>query len=65
MAYAILRCKKLASAGSVASSLKHCYRDRETPNADAARTSENEHHSAKSTDEAMGKAARAAAGQTP
>ena len=55
MAYAILRCKKLASAGSVASSLKHCYRDRETPNADAARTSENEHHSAKSTDEAMGK----------
>lgn len=55
MAYAIMRCKKLASAGSVASSLKHCYRDRETPNADAARTPENEHHGAKSTDEAMGK----------
>jgi len=55
MAYAIMRCKKLASAGSVASSLKHCYRERETPNADMARTPENEHHGAKSTDEAMGK----------
>ena len=55
MAYAIMRCKKLASGGSVASSLKHCYRDRETPNADAARTPDNEHHGAKSTDEAMGK----------
>lgn len=55
MAYAIMRCKKLASVGSVASSLKHCYRDRETPNADMARTPENEHHGAKSTNEAMGK----------
>lgn len=55
MAYAIMRCKKLASMGSVASSLKHCYRDRETPNADAARTPDNEHHGAKSTAEAMGK----------
>ena len=55
MAYAIMRCKKLASAGSVASSLKHCYRDRETPNADMARTPQNEHHGAKSTNEAMGK----------
>lgn len=55
MAYAIMRCKKLASVGSVASSLKHCYRERETPNADMARTAENEHYGAKSTDEAMGK----------
>lgn len=55
MAYAIMRCKKLATAGSVASSLKHCYRERETPNADMTRTSENEHYGAKSTDEAMGK----------
>jgi len=55
MGYAIMRCKKLASAGCVASSLKHCYRDRETPNADAARTPHNEHHGASSTDEAMGK----------
>ena len=55
MAYAIMRCKKLASAGSVASSLRHCYRERETANADAARTPQNEHGAASSTDEAMGK----------
>ena len=53
--YAIMRCKKLATMGSVASSLQHCYRDRETPNADATRTPENEHHAAQTTDEAMGK----------
>ena len=53
--YAIMRCKKLATMGSVASSLQHCYRDRETPNADATRTPENEHHAAQSTSEAMGK----------
>lgn len=53
--YAIMRCKKLATMGSVASSLQHCYRDRETPNADATRTPENEHHAAQSTTEAMGK----------
>ena len=41
MAYAIMRCKKLASAGSVASALRHCYRERETPNADAGDVSEN------------------------
>ena len=55
MAYAIMRCKKLASAGSVASALRHCYRERETPNADADRTPQNEHGAAASTDEAMGK----------
>lgn len=55
MSYAIMRCKKLATMGSVASSLQHCYRDRETPNADATRTPENEHHAAQSTSEAMGK----------
>ena len=55
MPYAIMRCKKLASAGSVASALRHCYRERETPNADADRTPQNEHGAAKSTDEAMGK----------
>ena len=54
MAYAIMRCKKLASGGSVASALRHCYRDRETPNADADRTPQNEHGASKSTDEAMG-----------
>lgn len=54
-AYAIMRCKKLASKGSVASSLKHCFRDRDTPNADADRTPDNIHLGASSTDEAMGK----------
>lgn len=55
MPYAIMRCKKLASSGSVASSLKHCFRERETPNADAERTPQNVHRGAQSTDEAMGK----------
>ncbi|KAA1877038.1 plasmid recombination enzyme, partial [Escherichia coli] len=31
--YAIMRCKKLTGMGSVASALQHCYRERETPNA--------------------------------
>ena len=55
MSYAIMRCKKLASMGSVASSLQHAYRERETTNADPQRTHENEHRAASSTDEAMGK----------
>lgn len=55
MAYAIMRAKKLNSMGSVASSLQHCYRERETHNADTERTPENDHMAAKSTDEAMGR----------
>jgi len=55
MAYAIMRCKKLASMGSAASALKHCYRERDTANADASKTPQNEHHAARTTDEAMGK----------
>lgn len=55
MAFAIMRCKKLASMGSVAASLKHAYRERETLNADTTRTPENEHSEARSTSEAMGK----------
>lgn len=54
-AYAIMRCKKLAKMGNVAASLKHAYRERETPNADASRTPDNEHWAAKSTNEAMGR----------
>ncbi|HCP2944285.1 TPA: plasmid recombination protein [Escherichia coli] len=54
-AYAIMRCKKLAKMGNVAASLKHAYRERETPNADASRTPDNEHRAARSTDEAMGR----------
>jgi hypothetical protein len=55
MSYAIMRCKKLATMGSVASSLQHAYRERETANADPQRTPENEHWAARSADEAMGK----------
>jgi len=55
MAFAIMRAKKLNGIGSVAASLQHCYRDRDTPNADVARTADNEHRAARSTDEAMGK----------
>lgn len=55
MAYAIMRSKKLSTMGGAAASLQHCYRDRETPNADASKTHQNEHGEAKSTDEAMGR----------
>lgn len=50
-----MRCKKLAALGSVAASMQHCYRERETHNADEKRTPDNQHLAAKSTDEAMGK----------
>lgn len=53
--FAIMRSKKLSSLGTVASSLKHAYRERETPNADPARTPENDLSGARSTAEAMGK----------
>ena len=55
MPYAIMRAEKLKTFGNVAASLQHCFRERETPNADAARTPDNVHHAARSTDEAMGK----------
>lgn len=41
--------------GSVAASMQHCYRERETHNADQERTPDNQHLGARSTDEAMGK----------
>lgn len=50
-----MRCKKLAALGSVTASMQHCYRERETHNADEERTPDNQHLGAKSTDEAMGK----------
>lgn len=53
--YAIMRCAKIKTMGCVASALQHCYRERETPNADDARTAENEHRFAASADEAMGR----------
>ena len=53
--YAIMRCKKLTGMGSVASALQHCYRERETPNANAERTPENYCSVSQSADEAIGK----------
>ncbi|MGL4721666.1 MAG: MobV family relaxase [Kluyvera intermedia] len=53
--YAIMRCKKLTGMGSVASALQHCYRDRDTPNANAERTPENYCSVSESTDQAMGR----------
>lgn len=53
--YAIMRCKKLTGMGNVASALQHCYRERETPNANAERTPENYCSVSKSTDQAMGR----------
>lgn len=55
MPYAIMRAKKLKTFGNVAASLQHCFRDRETPNADTERTHHNQHFAAHSTDSAMGK----------
>ena len=53
--YAIMRCKKLTGMGNVASALQHCYRERETPNANAERTPENYCSVSESTDQAMGR----------
>ncbi len=53
MAYAILRAQKLKSAVAVHRSLKHAFREQDTPNADAERTPDNTHIGAESTREAM------------
>ena len=53
MAYAILRAQKLKSAVAVHRSLKHAFREQETPNADAERTPDNSHIGAESSREAM------------
>ncbi len=58
--FAIMRAKKLKGMGSVASSLGHCFRERETLNADDARTPDNEHlqigdQKIDNTDVAMGR----------
>ena len=41
--YAIMRCAKLSGMASVCAALQHCYRERETPNADPAQTPKNVH----------------------
>lgn len=53
--FAIMRCKKIKTAGSVAASLQHCFRERETPNANPELSPENRHFAARSSDEAMGR----------
>lgn len=57
MAFAILRCKKLKAAGSVSAAFSHCFRERETFNADENRTPLNVHFAATSVDEAKQKLA--------
>ena len=53
--YAIMRCTKLKSLGSVAGSLAHAERERETPNADEHKTAENIHYRAPGLNGAMGR----------
>ena len=55
MGYAILRTEKLKSMQSVRRSLKHSFREQETPNADPTRTPENTHIGAKTAEEAIEK----------
>lgn len=52
--YAIMRCEKVKSMGQLSRSLKHNFREQETPNADPNRTDQNEHDGAERTTEAMG-----------
>ena len=52
--FAIMRCKKLKTMGCVASALQHCFRERETLNADPEMTPENVHLAASTSNEAMG-----------
>lgn len=51
--FAILRTQKLKHLASVRRSLKHSFREQDTPNADQIRTPENSHYGAGSTAEAM------------
>lgn len=56
MGFAILRTAKLKHAASVRRSLKHAFREQDTPNADPARADQNTHLGAASVAEAMAKA---------
>lgn len=53
MAYAILRVQKLKSSIAVHRSMKHAFREQDTPNADAERTPENTHIGATDVREGM------------
>lgn len=54
MNFAIMRCKKLKTIGSVASALQHNFRERETPNADTTKTHANHHYANINSDKALG-----------
>ena len=54
MGYAILRTQKLKDKGSIRRSLKHAFREQDTPNADPSRTPDNTHIGASNVAEAMG-----------
>ena len=51
--YAILRTQKLKAVQAVRRSLMHAFRDMDTPNADPARTADNAHIGATSTEKAL------------
>lgn len=51
--FAIWRVKKHSSPGLLFSAMGHCFRDRDTPNADPDKTSNNVHMASSSTKEAM------------
>lgn len=53
--YAIMRCNKIKSFGQMSRTLKHNFREQDTPNADPERTDQNEHDGAERSTEAMGK----------
>lgn len=53
MGYAILRLQKLKAGVAVRRSLKHAFREQETPNADPERLSDNSHLGAANVEEAM------------
>lgn len=55
MGYAILRTQKLKSPIAVMRSMKHSFREQDTPNADASRTAENTRIAALNVDEALTK----------
>lgn len=55
MSFAIMRCVKLKNLGAVGASLQHCFRERDTLNADKNLTPQNEHFYAHSENAALGK----------
>lgn len=55
MSFAIMRCAKLKTTASVAASLSHCFRDRETTNADSSKTVLNTHFGAETAKEGLNK----------